>query len=104
MSSIPLSVSTKGIPAIEKEITAFPGSFHAMMPAKERTKIMGKAYQANSFLTGRRAPAYAPRTIQYSPARMIKSFVRVTRRIIRISSENFVHGLTREKQVCRDSA
>jgi hypothetical protein len=65
-----------------------------MMPIKERTKITGKAYQANSFLTGRRAPAYAPRTIVYTPARMIKSFVRVTRKIIRISSENFVHGFT----------
>jgi hypothetical protein len=74
------------------------------MPARERTKITGKAYQANSFLTGRRAPAYAPRTIQYRPARMITSLVRVTRRIIRISSENFVQGLTREKEVCRVSA
>jgi hypothetical protein len=75
-----------------------------MIPIKERTKITGKAYQANSFLTGRRAPAYAPRTILYSPARMIKSFVRVIRKMIRISSVNFVHGLTREKQVRRVSA
>jgi hypothetical protein len=97
-------VSIKGIPAIEKEITVFPGSFHAIIPIKERTKITGKVYQENSFLTGRRAPAYAPRTIVYSPARMIKSFVRVTRNTIRISSENFVHGLTREKQVRRVSA